>query len=177
MFCAFNCFYCKHKNGSIEIRNFAAFFQHAKNGITHTDTHTASERAVDKREWEIYHHRRSLVPDTMSLFSQRERNTYVCVCVCVRESRVTVFGEVYDAKLAFLFTQSQDQLFSVAILKFFFFLSFFAKFIFVINVEWARMRRAWHECGFHMHPMGESKIRMLIFSGIWDKGVNMTHPT
>lgn len=47
MFCAFNCFYCKHKNGSIEIRISLLFSQHAKNGITHTHT-TASERTVDK---------------------------------------------------------------------------------------------------------------------------------
>lgn len=176
MFCAFNCFYCKHKNGSIEIRNFAAFFQHAKNGITHTDTQTASERAVDKREREIYHHRRSLVPDTMSLFSHRESNSYLSVCVCAREQSYGFWWSLWR-EARFPFHTVTRPTFQCCHTEVFFFLSFFAKFIFVINVEWARMRRAWHECGFHMHAMGESKIRMLIFSGIWDKGVNMTHPT
>lgn len=87
---------------------------------------------------------RALLSDTMSLLS------FFClgesVRVCAREQRVTVFGEVYDAKLAFLFTQSQDQLFSVAILKFFFPYCGYL----LINVEWANERTLLHKCGFHM---------------------------
>lgn len=41
--------YCKHKNGSIEIRNSLPLFQRAKNGITHTHT-AASERQIKERE-------------------------------------------------------------------------------------------------------------------------------
>lgn len=84
--------------------------------------------------------------------------------MCAREQRVTVFGEVYDAKLAFLFTQSQDQLFSVAILKFFFSYCGYL----LINVEWANERTLLHKCGFHMQAkiifvIWEYKIRALIW--------------
>lgn len=49
MFCAFNCFYCKHKNGSIEIRISLVFLSMLKTALLiHTQQQTASERTVDK---------------------------------------------------------------------------------------------------------------------------------
>jgi len=82
-----------------KLKKKISLFQHAKNGITHT--HSCERFA--------------LMSDAHSLGLDAIGR------VCVRASKVTVFGEVYEARFPFLTTVTRP-LGSVAILKFFLFI-------------------------------------------------------